>query len=72
MLIAINFIVKLLPLTKLIIGFVTDLIIVSNYRLTKEAHFTLFKEALDVKALAYILLKVIVVAYRFLDKIILD
>jgi hypothetical protein len=53
-------------------GFVADSIIVSNYRLIKEAHFTPFKEALDVKALAYIFLKVIVVAYRLLDEIISD
>jgi uncharacterized membrane protein len=53
-------------------GFVIDAIIVSNYRLTKEAYFTLFIEALDVKALAYIFLKVIIRAHRLLDEIILD
>jgi hypothetical protein len=53
-------------------GFVIDAIIVSNCQLTKEAHFTLFIEALDVKALAYIFLKVIIIAHRFLDEIISD
>jgi hypothetical protein len=32
----------------------------------------LFIETLDVKALAYTFLKVIIIAYRLLDKIILD
>jgi hypothetical protein len=54
------------------IGFVVDAIMVSNCQLTKEAHFTPFIEALDVKALAYIFLKVIVIAYRLLDEIISD
>jgi hypothetical protein len=71
-LIAIDFIVKLLPLKELMTGFVADSIMVSNCRLTKEAHFTPFTEALDVKALAYIFLKVIVIAYGFLDEIISD
>jgi hypothetical protein len=62
----------LLPLKELIIGFVIDSIIVSNYRLMKEAHFTLFIEALDVKALAYTFLKVIIIAHGLLDKIISD
>jgi hypothetical protein len=53
-------------------GFVIDAIIVSNYRLMKEAYFTPFIEALDVKALAYIFLKVIIIAHRLLDEIILD
>jgi hypothetical protein len=53
-------------------GFVIDSIIVSNCRLTKEAHFTPFTEALDVKALAYTFLKVIIIAYRLLDEIISD
>jgi hypothetical protein len=53
-------------------GFVADSIIVSNCQLTKEAHFTPFTEALDVKALAYIFLKVIIIAYRLLGKIISD
>jgi hypothetical protein len=62
-----------LPLLKeLITGFVIDSIIVSNYQLIKEAYFTPFIEALDVKALAYTFLKVIIIAYRLLDKIILD
>jgi hypothetical protein len=54
------------------IGFIIDAIIVSNYQLTKEAHFMPFIEALDVKALAYIFLKVIIIAHRLLDEIISD
>jgi hypothetical protein len=53
-------------------GFVIDSIIVSNCQLIKEAYFMLFIEALDVKALAYTFLKVIIIAYRLLDEIILD
>jgi hypothetical protein len=53
-------------------GFVTDSIIVSNCQLIKEAHFTPFIEALDVKALAYTFLKVIIIAHRLLDEIISD
>jgi hypothetical protein len=62
----------LLLLRELIIGFVIDAIIVSNYQLTKEAYFTPFIEALDVKALAYTFLKVIIIVYRLLDEIISD
>jgi hypothetical protein len=72
LLVVINFIIKLLLPIELIIGFVTNSIIVFNYRLTKEAYFMLFKEALDIKVLVYTFLKIIIVAYRFLDKIILD
>jgi hypothetical protein len=53
-------------------GFVVDSIIVSNCRLIKEAYFTPFIEALDVKALAYTFLKVIIIEHRLLDKIISD
>jgi hypothetical protein len=53
-------------------GFVIDAIMVSNCWLMKEAYFMLFTEALDVKALAYIFLKVIIIAYRLLDEIISD
>jgi hypothetical protein len=53
-------------------GFVVDSIIVSNCQLIKEAHFTLFIEALDVKVLAYTFLKVIIIAHRLLDEIISD
>jgi hypothetical protein len=53
-------------------GFVTDSIMVSNCRLIKEAYFTPFTEASDVKALAYTFLKVIVVAHGLLDEIISD
>ena len=70
--IAIDFIVKLPPSKELMTGFVADSIMVSNYRLTKEAHFTLFTEASDVKALAYTFLKVIVAAHGLLDEIISD
>jgi hypothetical protein len=62
----------LLPLKELITGFVIDAIIVSKCQLIKEAHFTLFIEALDVKALAYTFLKVIIIAHRLLDEIISD
>jgi hypothetical protein len=60
------------PLKELITGFIIDSIMVSNCQLIKEAHFILFIEALDVKALAYTFLKVIIVAYRLLDEIISD
>jgi hypothetical protein len=34
--------------------------------------FTLYKEVTNVKALAYIFLKVIIIGYKLLDKIILN
>ena len=72
MLIALDFIIKLLPLKKLIIEFVSNSIIVVIDKLTKYRHFVLYKEVSNVKDLVYIFLKVIIIAYRLLDKIILN
>ena len=71
-LIALDFIVKLLHLKELMTGFVSDSIIVVIDRLTKYRHFVLYKEASNAKDLIYTFLKVIIAAYRLLDKIISD
>ena len=48
------------------------MILVINNRLIKIAYFLLYKEALNMKDLAYIFLRIVVANYRLSDKIILD
>ena len=72
MLIALDFIIKLLYLKELIIGFVSNFIIVVINKLTNYKHFVLYKEVSNIKDLVYIFLKIIIVAYRLLNKIILN
>jgi hypothetical protein len=54
------------------IGFMPNLIMVVTDRLTKYRHFVPYKEAMDVKALMYIFLKVVIIGHGLLDEIILD
>ena len=67
-----DFIIKLLKSKERLTNVVYNSILVINNRLTKFIYFILYKEALNVKDLAYIFLRIVVVDYGLLDKIILD
>ena len=47
-------------------------ILVINNQLTKQLYFIPYKEALNIKDLVYIFLRIIVTNYKLLNKIILD
>ena len=60
-----------LPLSKeLITGIEYDSILVITDRLTKYIYILLYRKASDAKELVYIFLRVIVINYNILDKII--
>ena len=54
-----NFIVKLLPLKKLLTRVINDLILIIVDWLTKEVEFLSYKEASDAKKLTYIFFKML-------------
>jgi hypothetical protein len=68
--IALNFIVKLLSLIKLIIKVVFDSILVIIDRFTKYEYFILYKESLLIEKLAYTFNKHIIGNYKISKKII--
>jgi hypothetical protein len=70
--VALNFIVKLLLLIKLIIKVVFDLILVIINRLTKYGYFILYKESLLAEELVYAFNKHIIGNYEISKKIISD
>jgi hypothetical protein len=67
---ALDFIVKLLPSIKLMIGVVFDSILVIINRLTKYEYFILYKESLSAEELAYTFNKHILGNHGILKKII--
>jgi hypothetical protein len=71
-LIALDFIVKLLPSKDPLIGIEYNSILVITERLTKYSKFVLYLEASDTKAFTYTFLRVILANYRILEEIILN
>jgi hypothetical protein len=70
--VALDFIVKLSPLVKLIIGVVFDSILVIINRLTKYGYFILYKESLLTEELVYAFNKHIIGNYGISKEIISD
>jgi hypothetical protein len=68
--IALNFIVKLLPSKEALIGVTYNLILVVIDRLTKYAHFILYKKGLTVEELVYTFNKNIITNHGILEEII--
>jgi hypothetical protein len=71
-LIILDFVVKLLLLQDLIIGIEYDFILVIINRLTKYTYMILYLKASIAEDLAYIFLRIIVINYSALEKIISD
>jgi hypothetical protein len=63
---ALDFVTKLLPSKKLIIGIIYDFIIVVTDRFTKYAYFISYLKNFLAEDLAYIFYKYVVANYRFL------
>jgi hypothetical protein len=61
-----NFMTKLPPFKKLIIGIVYDSILIITDRLTKYTYFILYKKSFSAEDLAYIFTKYIMANYGFL------
>ncbi|OCK72812.1 hypothetical protein K432DRAFT_314788, partial [Lepidopterella palustris CBS 459.81] len=70
--IIINFITKLLKLKELIIGVIYNSILVIINKLISYTYLLLYKEVIDAEAFIYILLRILIVEYGVLDKIILN
>jgi hypothetical protein len=70
--IALDFIIKLLPSVKLIIGVVFDSILIVIDRFTKYGYFILYKESLLAEKLVYTFNKHIIGNYGISKKIIND
>jgi hypothetical protein len=70
--IALDFIVKLLPLKEALIGVTYNSILVVTDRLIKYAYFIPYKEGLTTEELVYIFNRNIIVNYGILEEIISD
>ncbi|OCK72762.1 hypothetical protein K432DRAFT_315083, partial [Lepidopterella palustris CBS 459.81] len=70
--IIIDFITKLLKLKELIIKVVYNFILVIINKLISYTYFLLYKKVINAKVFLYILLRILIVKYRVLNKIILN
>ena len=71
-LIAFDFIVKLLASKELITGVVYNIIQVIMERITRYRYFILYKESSNTKEFVYVFNRIIIAQYRLLEEIIID
>lgn len=67
-----NFIIKLLSLREKIIKVIYNFILIIINKLIKYKYFLLYKKATFIEDLIYMFLRIIVVNYKLLNKIILN